>query len=141
MKKTKIFEICLMLSKEEFFNFETYLKTFTKATKQCLELYSFLKESYEKSNYKWSKASIEKERIEKKLYGQKTHNSTFATLRNDLLKYFEEYCAFLQFKEDKHHHLLRFFAKRSDEHYFRKVFNHTNRQLKDLQGLEILNTK
>ena len=144
MNKTKIFEICKILTTSEFIDFEVYLTHYTKAGNKCIRLYLFLLEGYKASNYNWDKANIDKDIIKKELYKNQKSESTFRMLRSELLKYLEGYCAFLQFQSEKKSHfpyLLRFLAERNNEQYFRKIFTKKKEYIAKLEGLEVLNTE
>ncbi len=141
MKKTKIFELLLILSKKEFLDFEVYLKHFTKSREmnKSIRLYTLLKKAYQKADYNWNKADIAKEKIEATL--NKQEQTAFRKLCAELLRYLEEYCAFLQMRTEKNDYLLRFCAVRNQVPLFNKVYNESIRKLNALEGLENLQLK
>ncbi len=141
MERIKIFDLCILLDKEEFLNFEQYLIHFMKAKKQCLQLYVLIKECYQKANYNWRKTQLDLHQLAEKIYPKKVGKHTFAKLRYELLKYLEEYCAFLQFKKDKQYHLIHFLAERGNQNYFKKVLNKANREFEGKESITLEKTK
>ena len=141
MKKTKTFELLHILSKKEFLDFEFYLKHFTKSreTSKCIQLYALLKKAYQKAECNWNKADITKDKIETAL--NKNGQTAFRKLCTELLRYLEEYCAFLQMRTEKNDYLLRFCAMRNKGTLFEKVYNESIRKINFTEGLESLQQK
>ena len=141
MKKTKIFELLSILSKKEFLDFEFYLKHFTKSreTSKYIQLYELLKKAYQKAEYNWNKADIDKDKIEAAL--NKNQQTAFRKLCSELLRYSEEYCAFLQMRTEKNDYLLKFYTVRNQENLFKKVYNEIIRKQNSIKGLERLQLK
>ena len=141
MERIKIFDLCILLNKEEFLNFELYLKHSINARKQCLQLYELIKERYKKAKCDWKRTRLDLNSLEEVIYPEKVGKHTFAKLRNELLKHLEEYCAFINFRKDHQFHLIHFLAERDSQHYFKKVLKKVNKEFENQQSIISEKTK
>lgn len=141
MKNTDLFTLFSLLSTVEFTNFEFYLKHFTPISQKGMQLYQLIKTAYELAKQDWKEVKLEQTTIEKTIYGKQKNNSTFRTLRSELLDYLEEYCAFLELKKEKKHLLIHFLAKRNHQNLFSKTFKDINKVCESNVGLASLKTQ
>lgn len=139
MISTKFYKILTTLSKEEFIQFEFFMKYIVKARPKCLSLYAIIKKAYIKSKYNWSDIKLEQAKINFELYQKKVKDTaSLRELSSEFYKHLKRYCAYLQFVEDEDLYFLKYLNYNEVNDLFEKEFERIRKANDKIYGIDPL---
>ncbi len=127
MQNTMYNKLLITLNREEFYEFELFLKYILKARPKCLSLYKIIKNNYVKNNEHWNKIDLTAAQIYTALYKKEMpkNTSVLRELSSEFLSYLKHYCAYLQFK------------KNEQEYYFKYLYHNEVNSLFEIEFKKI----
>jgi len=125
MKKNKFYRVLISLSKRQFYKLEFFLKYTEEARNKCLKFYYLIKHDYKNAKENWNKVSLNKQEIHLELFKKplSANSSSLRELCSEFYKHLENYCAFIQFQQDKEKYYLKYLNEKGLNDLFEKKYS------------------
>lgn len=138
MEKNKFYRILSSLDKEQFYKLEFFLKHIEEARNKCLEFYYLINENYKKAKEDWSNVTLDKNNIHFKLFKKTSiaNSSSLRELCSEFYKHLQNYCAFIQFEQDKEKYYLQYLNEKGINDLFEKKYTEIEEKNKRLIGID-----